>query len=51
MMTLPFFGFFVAFALILAGQRIPSMLMWGLSLLALLTLFKMHATDPLHLVL
>ncbi|MEP9369202.1 DUF5993 family protein [Xanthobacter sp. VNH20] len=51
MMTLPFFGFFVAFALVLAGHRVPSMVIWALSLLAMLTLFKMHATDPLNLVL
>ncbi|MFG1423048.1 DUF5993 family protein [Roseixanthobacter liquoris] len=51
MMTLPFFGFFVAFALILAGQRLPSLLVWAVSLLVLLALFKMHATDPLNLVL
>ncbi|MFG1463676.1 DUF5993 family protein [Xanthobacter sp. DSM 24535] len=51
MMTVPFYGFFLALALVLAGQRRASMLVWAASLLAMLVLFKMHATDPLNLVL
>ncbi|BAF86988.1 putative transmembrane protein [Azorhizobium caulinodans ORS 571] len=51
MMSIPFFGIALAFLCILIGQRLAAIALWGLSLIALLALFRMHATDPLNLVL
>ncbi|MEP9379667.1 DUF5993 family protein [Aquabacter sp. CN5-332] len=50
-MSLPFFGIFIALALVLAGQRVASIVLFAASLAALLVLFKLHATDSLNLVL
>ncbi len=51
MMSLPFFGLLAAFACVFAGRRGAAMMLWGLSLVCLLVLFKLHATDPLNIVL
>lgn len=51
MMSIPFFGIALAFLCVLIGQRGAAMALWGLSLIALLVLFRLHATDPLTIVL
>lgn len=51
MMSLPFFGIFAALILVLAGQRVASIVIFAASLAALIILFKLHATDPLNIVL
>ncbi len=51
MMSLPFFGFTLAFVGILAGQRRLSIALLALSLIATLVLFKFHATDALAISL
>jgi hypothetical protein len=51
MMSTPFFGLFAAFVCVFAGRRSAALTLWGLSILCLLVLFKLHATDPLNIVL
>ncbi len=51
MMSVPFFGLFFAFALVMAGKRTASIVLFALSMVVLLVLFKLHATDPLAITL
>lgn len=51
MMSVPFFGFFLAFAAVLAGQRRIAIAVFALALAFTLVLFKLHATDPLAISL
>lgn len=51
MMSIPFFGFFLAFAGVLAGKRGVAVVLFALSLAFTLVLFKLHATDPLNISL
>lgn len=51
MMSLPFFGLFAAFACIWAGKRAAALALWAISIAVLLALFRLHATDPLNIVL
>jgi hypothetical protein len=51
MMSIPFFGLSAAFACVLAGRRGAALAFWALSMASLLVLFKLHATDPLNIVL
>ncbi|TCT04281.1 DUF5993 family protein [Aquabacter spiritensis] len=51
MMSLPFFGIFLALALVMAGRRTASIVVFGASFVMLLVLFKLHATDPLNIAL
>ncbi|WP_245454126.1 DUF5993 family protein [Aquabacter cavernae] len=50
-MSVPFFGFFLAFAAVLAGKRGAAVIAFALSLAFTLLLFKLHATDPLAISL
>lgn len=49
MMTIPFLGFSGAIGAALAGRRSLAIGLWGFSLLALLMLFREHASDALNL--
>lgn len=51
MMSIPFFGVFLAFAAAMAGSRTFALALWFVSIAAMLVLFKMHATDPLNIAL
>ena len=51
MMSLPFFGLFIALAFTGTGHRGLAVLFWALSIAALLVLIRLHATDPLNIVL
>lgn len=51
MMSIPFFGLFLAMAAGLGGYRLPAFLLWLASMAALVALFKMHATDALNIAL
>ncbi|MCK0207846.1 DUF5993 family protein [Starkeya koreensis] len=51
MMSLPFFGLFLALVFAGAGQRTLAILVWLVSIGVLLALFRLHATDPLDIVL
>ncbi|ADH90584.1 putative transmembrane protein [Ancylobacter novellus DSM 506] len=51
MMSLPFFGLLVALAFTGTGHRGLAVLFWLLSIAVLLALFRLHATDPLDIVL
>lgn len=51
MMSLPFFGLFLAFAATFAGWRRVAIFAWALSIVWLLVLFRLHANDPLNIVL
>jgi hypothetical protein len=51
MMSLPFFGLFLAFVCLFMGRRSLALLVWAVSMVCLLVLFKLHATDPLNIVL
>ncbi|WP_029004233.1 DUF5993 family protein [Azorhizobium doebereinerae] len=51
MMSIPFFGVAAAFICVFAGQRGAALVLWALSMAALLVLFRLHATDPLNIVL
>jgi len=51
MMSLPFFGMFLALVFAGAGQRALAVLAWLVSIAVLLTLFRLHATDALDIVL
>lgn len=51
MMSVPFFGFFLAFAAVLIGQRRIATVVFALALVFTLVLFKLHVTDPLNISL
>jgi hypothetical protein len=51
MMSIPFFGLTAAFAFVFAGRRNAALALFALSMVCLLVLFKLHATDPLNIVL
>lgn len=51
MMSIPFFGIFLAFVATLAGSRTLALAVWFASMAAMLVLFKLHATDPLNIAL
>lgn len=51
MMSVPFFGLFLALSATLAGRRGAALLLWVLSIAAMLALFQVHATDPLRIAL
>lgn len=51
MMSLPFFGMLLALVFAGAGQRALAILAWLVSIGVLLALFRLHATDPLNIVL
>ncbi|KPH80928.1 DUF5993 family protein [Bosea vaviloviae] len=51
MMSIPFFGLLAGLLCVLAGQRRAALGFWGSSMVCLLVLFKLHATDPLNVVL
>lgn len=46
-MSIPFFGYLLGFAAIWAGRRWIAVVLWALSLVAQLWLFRLHLTDPL----
>lgn len=50
-MSLPFFGVFLALAGVLAGWRKAALVLWALAVITLMVLFRLHATDPLHIAL
>jgi Family of unknown function (DUF5993) len=49
MMSIPFFFVVVALAAAWSGGRQVSIALWAASLLVLLLLFRLHATDTLNL--
>lgn len=49
MMSIPFFLFAGALAAVFYGKRRIAIGLWVLSLVMLLVLFRLHATDPLHI--
>ncbi len=51
MMSLPFFGLLAGFGFVVAGRRTPALLLWAVSMVAMLVLFRLHITDPLTIVL
>lgn len=51
MMSLPFFGVFLALAATLMGQRMAALALWVLSVATMLVLFRLHVTDPLNIAL
>ncbi len=51
MMSLPFFGLLAGFACVAAGRRGYALLLWALSMLVTLVLFRLHVTDALTIVL
>lgn len=51
MMSLPFFGMFLALLATLVGERAIALLLWAASTVIMLALFKMHATSPLDIAL
>lgn len=51
MMSIPFFGLLAALAFVFAGRRRAALALWALSMVCLMVLFKLHATDPLNIVL
>jgi hypothetical protein len=51
MMSIPFFLIVAALAAAWYGHRYASLALWAAGLLALLLLFRLHATDVLDLVL
>jgi hypothetical protein len=51
MMSIPFFGVFLAFVATLAGSRTLALALWFVSMAAMVVLFKLHATDPLNIAL
>lgn len=50
MMVIPFLGVSGALGAALVGRRSLALGLWGFSLVALLLLFRQHASDPLNLV-
>lgn len=51
MMSLPFFGAFLALLATLSGERMIALILWVVSTAVLLALFRMHATSPLNIAL
>jgi Family of unknown function (DUF5993) len=51
MMSIPFFLIVAALGAAWYGHRAAALAFWAASLLALLLLFRLHATDVLDLVL
>ncbi len=51
MMSIPFFGVFLALVATLAGSRPLALVLWAVSMVAMLGLFKLHATDALNIAL
>jgi hypothetical protein len=51
MMSIPFFIIVAALAAAWSGQRRVAMALWAAGLLALLVLFRLHATDALGIAL
>lgn len=51
MMSVPFFLLLAGFAYTWAGKRSMALACWALSMLGLMVLFKLQATDPLSIVL
>lgn len=49
MMFLPFLILLLALGAIFYGRRGLALAGWGVGLLLLLVLFRLHATDPLHI--
>ena len=49
MMSIPFFLFAGALAAIFRGKRGIAISLWGLSVVIMLILFRLHATDPLNI--
>jgi hypothetical protein len=49
MMFLPFFALAAAFVCAIYGKSRASKLLWALSIVGTLVLFRMHATDALAL--
>lgn len=49
MMALPFVGLFLGLAFGWAGKRNLALLVWAISFVLVLVLFKFHSTDPLRL--
>lgn len=49
MMVIPFLGVSGALGAALAGRRSLALTLWAVSLLALLLLFRQHASDALNL--
>jgi hypothetical protein len=51
MMSLPFFGLLAGFGCVLAGQRGAALLLWAVSMVVALVLFRLHVTETLTIVL
>lgn len=51
MMSLPFFGVFLALVATLTGERMIAIGLWLVSMAAMLVLFRLHATSPLPIAL
>lgn len=51
MMSIPFFGLLAGLICVLASRRRAALGFWVFSIVCLLVLFKLHATDPLNVVL
>lgn len=51
MMSIPFFGVFLALVATLAGSRPVALVLWAVSMVAMLVLFQQHATDTLDIAL
>ncbi|SIP90590.1 MULTISPECIES: DUF5993 family protein [unclassified Bosea (in: a-proteobacteria)] len=51
MMSLPFFGLLAGFGCVATGRRRAALLLWALSMLVMLGLFRLHVTDALTIVL
>jgi hypothetical protein len=51
MMSIPFFLIVAALAAAWSGHRRVSVALWALSLLTLLVLYRLHATDVLGIAL
>jgi hypothetical protein len=49
MMSIPFFLFAGALAATFRGKRGMAIGLWTLSVIAMLVLFRLHATDPLNI--
>lgn len=51
MMSLPFFGIALGLAAVLLGRRGAAVALWVASIVVLMVLFRVHATDPLAIML
>jgi len=49
MMSIPFFLFAGALVAVFRGKRGIAIGLWSLSVVVMLVLFRLHATDPLHI--